>query len=227
MPPGRTASGRFFFSSSACVYPDHRQTAPDVAPLKESDAYPAMPEDGYGWEKLFSERMCRHFHEDFGLEVAIARFHNIYGPHGTWTGGREKAPAAICRKVIEATLSGSREIEIWGDGTQTRSFTYVDDCLRGIELLLASGYSDPVNIGSSERVTIDQLVDVVEDIAGVRLRRRYVPAAPRGVAGRASDNTQIKAVLGWEPPTRLRDGLAATYQWIRDRVVSRRDLIAR
>ena len=212
---------KFFFASSACVYPDHRQAAPDVAPLKESDAYPAMPEDGYGWEKLFSERMCRHFHEDFGLEVAIARFHNIYGPHGAWTGGREKAPAAICRKVIEATLSGCREIEIWGDGTQTRSFTYVDDCLQGIELLMSGGFSDPINVGSSERVTIAQLVDVVQEIAGVRLRRRYTPTAPRGVAGRASDNTRIKAVLGWEPPTRLRDGLAVTYQWIRDQIVSR------
>jgi nucleoside-diphosphate-sugar epimerase len=218
---------KFFFASSACVYPIHRQAVSDVAPLAEADAYPAMPEDGYGWEKLFSERMCRHFREDFGLEMAVARFHNIYGPHGSWTGGREKAPAAICRKVIEAELSGSGEIEIWGQGTQTRSFTFVDDCVRGIDLLMASTFSDPINVGSSERVTIDQLVDLVEDIAGVRLRRRYDPSAPRGVAGRSSENTQIKAVLGWEPRTRLRDGLAVTYRWIRDQIVSRSRLAAR
>ena len=212
---------KLFFASSACVYPAHRQADANAAALKESDAYPAMPEDGYGWEKLFSERMCRHFHEDFGLDVAVARLHNVYGPRGAWRGGREKAPAAICRKVIEATLAGTGEVEIWGDGTQNRTFTYVDDCLRGIELIMASGYSDPVNLGSSERVTIDQLVDVVEEIAGVRLRRRYVPGAPRGVAGRASDNTLIKALVGWEPSTRLRDGLAVTYEWIRDQMVAR------
>jgi nucleoside-diphosphate-sugar epimerase len=218
---------KFFFASSACVYPVGRQADPDVVPLREPEAYPAMPEDGYGWEKLFSERMCRHFHEDFGLEVAVARFHNVYGPHGAWTGGREKAPAAICRKVIEATLSGRREIEIWGDGKQTRSFTYADDCVRGIELLMESGFPGPVNIGSGERVTIDELVDVVEEIAGVRLQRRYNLAAPRGVGGRNSDNTLVKRILGWEPPTPLRDGMAVTYRWIHDRIVSGRGGAAR
>jgi nucleoside-diphosphate-sugar epimerase len=218
---------KLFFASSACVYPVHRQAEASAAALKESDAYPAMPEDGYGWEKLFSERMCRHFREDFGLGVAVARLHNVYGPRGAWRGGREKAPAAICRKVIEATLTGTGEVEIWGDGRQSRTFTYVDDCLRGIELIMESGYSDPVNLGSSERVTIDQLVDVVEEIAGVRLRRRYLPGAPSGVAGRASDNTLIKALVGWEPSTQLRDGLAVTYGWIRDQMLARAGPAAR
>jgi nucleoside-diphosphate-sugar epimerase len=206
---------KYFFASSACVYAADKQVSPDVVPLREADAYPAMPEDGYGWEKLFSERMCRHFREDFGLEVAVARFHNVYGPHGTWDGGREKAPAAICRKVIAAQLDGTGEIEIWGDGRQTRSFTYIEDCLTGIDLLMASNCSDPINLGSSEMVTIDQLVDIVEDIAGVKLRRRYDRSAPRGVNGRNSDNTLVKARLGWEPATPLRDGLRVTYDWIR------------
>jgi nucleoside-diphosphate-sugar epimerase len=207
---------RYFYASSACVYNADKQRSPDVVPLKEEDAYPAMAEDGYGWEKLFSERMCRHFREDFGLATRVARFHNVYGPYGTWEGGREKAPAAICRKVIEAKLSGRHEIEIWGDGNQTRSFMYIDDCLRGIDLITRSAIEEPINLGSSELVTINGLVDIVEDIAGVKLRRRYDLSAPKGVNGRNSDNTRIRPYLGWEPGTRLRDGLEKTYAWIYD-----------
>ena len=191
-----------------------------VEPLKESDAYPAMPEDGYGWEKLFSERMCRHFYEDFGLGVRIARFHNIYGPCGTYFGGREKAPAAIARKIIEAKISGSNEIEIWGDGKQTRSFTYIDDCLEGIRLLMAADFHDPINIGSSELVTINGLADIVEDHAGTKLKRRYNLDAPKGVNGRNSDNTLISKVLGWEPSTTLRAGMKKTYDWIYDEILA-------
>ena len=209
---------RFFYSSSACVYAADKQTSPDVVPLRESDAYPAMPEDGYGWEKLFSERMCRHFREDFGLATRVARYHNVYGPHGTWTGGREKAPAAICRKVAEAALSGDHRIEIWGDGAQTRSFTYIDDCVHGTLLLAASDAAEPLNLGSSELVSINGLVDLVEEIAGVRLERRYRLDAPKGVNGRNSDNTLVRATLGWEPSTRLRDGLERTYAWVHDEV---------
>jgi GDP-D-mannose 3',5'-epimerase len=205
---------RFFYSSSACVYNGEKQTNPDVVALKEEDAYPALPEDGYGWEKLFSERMCRHFEEDFGLECRVARFHNVYGPLGTWIGGREKAPAAICRKVLEAKRSGGHEIEIWGDGHQTRSFMYIDDCTQGIMDIFGSEIHEPVNLGSSELVTINQLVDVVEEIAGLRLKRKYNLTAPRGVNGRNSDNTKIKKYLGWEPSIRLRDGMAKTYAWI-------------
>ena len=210
---------RYFYASSACVYNADKQLSPDVTPLKEEDAYPALPEDGYGWEKLFSERMCRHFREDFELRTRIARYHNVYGPFGTWTGGREKAPAAICRKVAEAKRSGRREIEIWGDGHQTRSFTWIDDCVHGTVRLLESEIVEPLNIGSSELVTINQLVDIVEGIAGVRLVRRYDVAAPKGVNGRNSDNTRILALLGWEPSTRLRDGLETTYRWICDEMV--------
>jgi len=205
---------RFFYSSSACVYNGTKQTNPDVVALKEEDAYPALPEDGYGWEKLFGERMCRHFQEDFGLQSRIARFHNVYGPHGTWNGGREKAPAAICRKVIEAKLSGSHEIEIWGDGEQTRSFMYIDDCLQGIHAIFESDINEPINLGSAELVTINELVDVVEEIADVKLKRTYNLQAPKGVAGRNSDNTKIIQYLGWEPSTRLKDGLAKTFAWI-------------
>jgi nucleoside-diphosphate-sugar epimerase len=204
----------FFYSSSACVYNGEKQTSPDVIALKEEDAYPALPEDGYGWEKLFSERMCRHFEEDFGLRCRVARFHNVYGPHGTWDGGREKAPAAICRKVIAAELSGKHEIEIWGDGHQTRSFMYIDDCTKGVHAIFESEIREPINLGSSELVTINQLVDIVEDIAGVKLKRNYNLTAPRGVNGRNSDNTKIKQYLGWEPSIRLKDGLAKTYAWI-------------
>jgi GDP-D-mannose 3',5'-epimerase len=207
---------RYFFSSSACVYAAGKQTSANVVALREADAYPAMPEDGYGWEKLFSERMCRHFSEDFGMVTRIARFHNVYGPHGTFEGGREKAPAAICRKVIEAIRSGQDEIEIWGDGKQTRSFMYIDDCMTGVRMILDSDIQCPINLGSSELVSINQLVDIVEEIAGFRLRRRYNLDAPKGVRGRNSDNTLIMEKLGWEPSIALRDGLEATYRWIYD-----------
>ena len=205
---------RFFYASSACVYAADKQTDPNVTALKEEDAYPAMPEDGYGWEKLFSERMCRHFREDFGLVTRIARYHNVYGPHGTWNGGREKAPAAMCRKVLEALHSGSGEIEIWGDGNQTRSFMYIDDCVKGTLAVTDSDIIEPINVGSNELVSINQLVDIAESIGGVQLRRRYNLTAPKGVNGRNSDNTKIVAELGWEPSIRLRDGMERTYRWI-------------
>lgn len=213
---------RFFYSSSACVYNANKQNSADVIPLKEEDAYPALPEDGYGWEKLFSERMCRHFMEDFGLDCRIARYHNVYGPHGTWTGGREKAPAAICRKVIEAKASGRHEIEVWGDGSQTRSFMYIDDCIFGTQAILESDIQEPVNLGSSELVTINQLVDVVEQIAGIQLERCYRLDAPKGVNGRNSDNTKLKSYLGWEPSVRLADGLSKTYEWIAGQILPAR-----
>ncbi len=205
---------RFFFASSACVYNGEKQVSPDVVALKEEDAYPALPEDGYGWEKLFSERMCRHYEEDFGLQCRIARFHNVYGPEGTWTGGREKAPAAICRKVLEAKFSGNHEIEIWGDGEQTRSFMYIDDCVKGSRMILESDIHEPINLGSSELVSINQLVDLAESFAGIKLKRRYNLSAPKGVNGRNSDNTLILSKLNWEPSVRLRDGLRKTYDWI-------------
>jgi GDP-D-mannose 3',5'-epimerase len=211
---------RYFYASSACVYAADKQTRPDVAALRESDAYPAMPEDGYGWEKLFSERMCRHFSEDFGLMTRVARYHNVYGPHGTYSGGREKAPAAICRKVAAAVLSGDHEVEIWGDGEQTRSFTYIDDCVFGTRAIMDSHIEEPLNLGSSEMVTIDQLVDTVEEIAGVRVRRSYDLSAPKGVRGRSSDNTLIQERLGWAPSISLREGLEATYRWIYDEMTS-------
>jgi nucleoside-diphosphate-sugar epimerase len=213
--------GFYFYASSACVYNADKQRSAEVQPLKEEDAYPAMPEDGYGWEKLFSERMCRHFREDFGLSTCCARFHNVYGPHGTWEGGREKAPAAICRKVVEAKLSGRHEIEIWGDGRQTRSFMYIDDCIEGIARIARTRFEEPINLGSGELVTIDGLVDLVERIAGVRLARKYNLHAPRGVNGRNSDNTRIKQLLGWEPSTRLADGLEKIYAWIHDAYVAK------
>jgi nucleoside-diphosphate-sugar epimerase len=209
---------RFFYSSSACVYNGEKQTNPDVVALKESDAYPALPEDGYGWEKLFSERMCRHFEEDFGLVARVARYHNVYGPHGTWNGGREKAPAAICRKVIEAKRSGKHEIEIWGNGHQTRSFMYIDDCVQGTQMIMESDIDEPINLGSSELVTINQLVDIVEDIAGIKLKRNYNLSAPKGVNGRNSDNTLILEKLAWEPSTKLRDGMEKTYRWIQGEI---------
>ncbi len=206
--------GRFFYSSSACVYNGDKQQEADVTALKEEDAYPAMPEDGYGWEKLFSERMCRHFREDYGLKARVARFHNVYGPFGTWEGGREKAPAAICRKVIHANHTGKHQIEIWGDGEQTRSFMYITDCLKGVQKLTNSDFLEPINLGSAELVSINQLVTIAEEIAGIKLERTYKLDAPKGVRGRNSDNTLIKKVLGWEPDTRLRDGMAKTYEWI-------------
>lgn len=210
--------GRLFYSSSACIYPVHQQGTPEAAPLRESDAYPAMPEDGYGWEKLFTERMCRHFREDYGLETRIARYHNAYGPHGAWTGGREKSPAAICRKVAEAVIAGSHDIVIWGDGTQRRSYMYIDDCVEGTLRICRSDVVDPLNLGSDESVTVNELVSTVEDIAGTRLHRTYDPSAPKGVAGRNSDNTLIREKLGWAPSTRLIDGLQRTYAWIYDQV---------
>jgi nucleoside-diphosphate-sugar epimerase len=212
---------RYFYSSSACVYNADKQRDPENPGLREADAYPALAEDGYGWEKLFSERMCRHFHEDFGLYTRVARFHNVYGPHGTWDGGREKAPAAICRKVIEAKVSGRHEIIIWGSGSQTRSFMFIDDCVKGVRLIMNSDIQEPINLGSAEMVTINQLVDIVEDIAGIRLKRRYDLNAPKGVNGRNSDNTLIRKYLNWEPDISLREGLENTYAWIYDQYMSR------
>ena len=212
---------QFFFSSSACVYNAEKQLSPDVIPLKEEDAYPAMPEDGYGWEKLFSERMCRHFREDFGLHTRMARYHNVYGPHGTWDGGREKAPAAICRKVIAARETGKHEIEIWGDGKQTRSFTFIEDCVKGTQMIMNSDITEAINLGSSELVTINGLVDIVEDIAGIKLKRNYKLDAPKGVNGRNSDNTRIQELLGWEPSIRLREGMERTYAWIYDQYLAK------
>ncbi|HEX3940469.1 MAG TPA: NAD-dependent epimerase/dehydratase family protein, partial [Acidobacteriaceae bacterium] len=211
---------RFFYSSSACVYNGEKQKNPEVVPLKEEDAYPALPEDGYGWEKLFSERMCRHFEEDFGLQCRVARYHNVYGPFGTWDGGREKAPAAICRKVIEAKISGKHEIEIWGNGKQTRSFMYIDDCIQGTQAILESEIHEPLNLGSSELVTIDQLVDIVEEIADVKLRRKYNLGAPKGVNGRNSDNAKIQQYLGWQPSISLKKGLTETYEWIESQILA-------
>jgi GDP-D-mannose 3', 5'-epimerase len=213
--------GCFFFSSSACVYAERKQREAEVQPLREEDAYPAMPEDGYGWEKLFSERMCRHYTEDFGLSTRVARYHNVYGPNGTFEGGREKAPAAICRKVAQAKLEGSNEIEVWGDGEQTRSFMYISDCVHGSKALMRSERREPVNLGSSELVTINQLIDIVEEIAGIKVSRNYDLSAPQGVRGRNSDNTQLRAELGWEPSVSLSEGMAETYRWIYDRLAER------
>lgn len=211
--------GRFFFSSSACVYAADKQVDADVTALKESDAYPAMPEDGYGWEKLFSERMCRHFREDFGLQTRVARYHNVYGVEGTYDGGREKAPAALCRKVAKAVLTGRHEIEVWGDGGQTRSFMYVDDCIEGTLRVTAGDSALPVNVGSSELVSINQMIDIIEKIAGITVKRNYKLDAPKGVRGRNSDNMLIKEIYGWEPSITLADGLERTYRWIFDQLV--------
>lgn len=209
---------RLFFSSSACVYAAGKQTDADVTALVEADAYPAMPEDGYGWEKLFTERMCRHFEEDFGLTTRMARYHNVYGPNGTWTGGREKAPAATCRKIATAAITGDHTIDIWGDGEQTRSFMYIDDCVKGSQMILKGDSNEPVNLGSDELVTINQLVDIVEGIAGIKCERNYDLTAPQGVRGRNSDNTLIKEIYGWAPSITLADGLAKTYEWVYDEV---------
>jgi len=217
---------RYFYASSACVYNGEKQTDPDNPGLKEADAYPAMAEDGYGWEKLFSERMCRHFSEDYSLITRIARFHNVYGPFGTYDGGREKAPAAICRKVIDKELYGKGEIIIWGDGHQTRSFMYIDDCIKGILDIMYSNINEPINLGSSEMVSINRLVDIVEDIAGHKMKRTYDLGAPKGVRGRNSDNTLIKEYLGWEPSVTLREGLTSTYAWIREQMVKDKEHLA-
>jgi len=212
---------KYFYASSACVYAADKQTTTHLElGLKEADAYPAMPEDGYGWEKLFSERMCRHFREDFGIYTRAARFHNVYGPHGTWDGGREKAPAALCRKVVMAKLSGNHDIQIWGDGEQTRSFTYIDDCIKGIGLILNSPNTEPLNLGSDEMVSINQMLGMIEKIAGIKTRRSYDLSAPKGVRGRNSNNDMIKKILGWAPNTTLEKGLEKTYAWIYDQIVS-------
>jgi nucleoside-diphosphate-sugar epimerase len=209
---------RFFYASSACVYAADKQETPNVPALKESDAYPAMPEDGYGWEKLFSERMVRHFQEDYGIQGRIARYHNVYGPEGTWQGGREKAPAALSRKVAIAVLTNDPIINIWGDGEQTRSFTYISDAIYGSELLFASDFDQPINIGSEEQVSMNQVVDTLEEIAGIKLTRKYDLNAPKGVRGRSSDNTLIRQELGWAPSVSLREGLEQTYAWVYDQV---------
>jgi len=212
---------RFFYASSACVYAADKQESTAARPLAESDAYPAMPEDGYGWEKLFGERMARHFREDFGLATRVARLHNVYGPYGTYDGGREKAPAALCRKVIQAKLSGDHRIEIWGDGEQTRSFTFIDDCIHGIGLIMNSDFVEPLNLGSERLISINELVTLIEGIAGVRLKRSYKLDAPLGVRGRNSDNALIRKVLGWAPGVDIADGLEPTYRWIWDQMTSR------
>ena len=209
----------FFFSSSACVYNEDKQKNVDAVPLREDDAYPAMAEDGYGWEKLFSERMCRHFREDFGLRTRVARYHNVYGPFGSWDDGREKAPAAICRKVIHAKRTGNLEIEIWGDGNQSRSFMYIDDCVKGTLDIADSDVIDPINLGSSTLTSVNELVDAVEAVAGVKLARRYKLDAPKGVNGRNSDNAMIRRELGWEPSIALEQGIEITYRWIHDQYV--------
>ena len=208
----------YFFASSACVYAADKQTNTDNPGLKEEDAYPAMPEDGYGWEKLFSERMCKHFLEDYEINTRVARYHNVYGPDGTWDGGREKAPAAICRKVIQAKISGEHEIEVWGDGEQTRSFMYIDDCIFGTQMLMHSDIIEPLNIGSAQMVTINELVDIAENIAGIKVKKNYNLDAPKGVRGRSSDNTLIKKLFDWSPSISLEDGLEKTYKWIYDQI---------
>lgn len=209
---------RYFYASSACVYRGDLQAQSAVQPLREDDAYPAMPEDGYGWEKLFSERMCRHFTEDKGLQTRVVRLHNVYGPLGTWRGGREKAPAALCRKVAESKILGEREIDVWGTGKQTRTFTYIDDCLKGIAAVMEGDYPGPVNLGSAELVSVNKLLDTIEGIAGTEFVRVYQPGAPKGVAGRCPDNTLFRKLYGWEPSTTLRSGLEVTYEWIREQV---------
>jgi GDP-D-mannose 3', 5'-epimerase len=211
---------RYLYTSSACIYPEYRQTETNVTPLKEEDAYPAQPQDAYGWEKLISERLCTHYREDYGLETRIVRFHNIFGPLGTWDGGREKAPAAMCRKVAIAKATGNLEVDIWGDGEQTRSFCYIDDCITGICKLMRSDYFDPLNLGQDRLVSINQLADMVADIAGVRIVKKHVPG-PQGVRGRNSDNSRLRQVLGWEPEISLEEGLARTYAWVEAQVLAK------
>jgi nucleoside-diphosphate-sugar epimerase len=213
--------GKIFYSSSACMYPEYNQLDPENPKCSEDSAYPAQPDSEYGWEKLFSERLYLAYQRNHGLEIHIARFHNIFGPEGTWCGGREKAPAAICRKVATAKVSGVHEIEIWGDGRQGRSFMFIDDCTEGILRIMDSDVDVPINLGSSETVTIDDLVAVVEEVAGIRLQRTYRPAAPKGVDGRSSDNGMIRARLGWQPSTPLRVGIEQTYAWIYDQYTAR------
>jgi nucleoside-diphosphate-sugar epimerase len=211
---------RYLYTSSACIYPEYRQLSTNVVPLKESDAYPADPQDAYGWEKLITERLCSHYSHDYGIETRTVRFHNIFGPHGTWEGGREKAPAALCRKIAIAKLSGSPEVEIWGDGEQVRSFCYVDDCVLGIYKLMTSCFSGPLNLGQDRMVSVNQLADMIADIAGVKIRKIHIPG-PQGVRGRNSDNTLLKQILGWTPQVSLEEGLSKTYLWIEDQVRAR------
>lgn len=208
---------RLLYTSSACVYPEYLQLDANVEPLREEQAYPADPQDAYGWEKLISERICTHYREDFGIETRIARFHNIFGPLGTWEGGREKAPAALCRKVAEAKISENHEVEIWGDGEQTRSFCYIDDCLAGLFKLMHSDYVEPLNIGQDRMITINQLADIIAEVAMIEITKKHI-SGPQGVRGRNSDNTRLRQVLGWEPEISLEDGLAKTYSWIEDQV---------
>jgi GDP-D-mannose 3',5'-epimerase len=215
---------KYFFSSSACVYNGDKQNTAFISGLKESDAYPASPEDGYGWEKLFSERMCRHFYEDFGLDVRIARYHNVYGPLGTFDGGREKVPAALCRKVINAKINNHHEIEIWGDGEQTRSFLYIDDCIEGTLKVFENSFHNPLNVGTEDQVSINQLLSKIELIAGIKLKRKYLLDKPKGVRGRCSENSLIKEKIGWNPSTTLDQGLEKTYKWIEEEIISRKNI---
>lgn len=208
---------RYLFTSSACIYPEYKQMVANVTPLKEEHAYPAQPQDAYGWEKLITERLCMHYREDYGIDTRIVRFHNIFGPLGTWDGGREKAPAAMCRKVAQSKLKGTKEIEIWGDGEQTRSFCFIDDCVKGIYMLMRSDHHEPINLGQDRMVTINELAEMIVEIAGIKLKKRYVPG-PEGVRGRNSDNTKLREVLGWEPEISLEEGLALTYPWIEEQV---------
>ena len=208
---------RYLYTSSACIYPEYRQTDANVVPLKEEDAYPAQPQDAYGWEKLVTERLCTHYREEYGIETRIVRFHNIFGPRGTWEGGREKAPAALCRKIATAKLSGNSEIEIWGDGEQTRSFCYIDDCVVGIFKLMRSDYREPLNLGQDRMVTINELAQIIGKIAGIDLQLKHIPG-PQGVRGRNSDNTRLRKALDWEPQISLEEGLRRTYEWIQDQV---------
>ncbi|HET8675337.1 MAG TPA: NAD-dependent epimerase/dehydratase family protein [Blastocatellia bacterium] len=208
---------RYLYTSSACVYPEYKQMDANVTPLKEEDAYPAQPQDAYGWEKLVSERLCIHYRQDYGIETRIVRFHNIFGELGTWDGGREKAPAALCRKIAQSKLRGDYKIEVWGDGQQTRSFCYIDDCIKGMYKLMRSDHHEPINLGQDRMVTINQLADIIAEIAGIPLDKRHVPG-PEGVRGRNSDNTRLREVLGWEPEISLEEGLARTYTWIEEQV---------
>jgi nucleoside-diphosphate-sugar epimerase len=211
---------RYLYTSSACIYPEHLQTEADVTPLREEDAYPASPQDAYGWEKLISERLCHHYREDYGLDTRIVRFHNIFGEKGTWEGGREKAPAALCRKIANAKLTGLNEIEIWGDGEQTRSFCYIDDCVEGLYRLMASDFTDPLNLGQDRMISINALADLISDIAGISIVKKHVDG-PMGVRGRNSDNSRLREVLSWEPEISLEHGLAQTYSWIESEVAAR------
>lgn len=208
---------RYLYTSSACIYPEHLQESADVMPLKEEDAYPAFPQDAYGWEKLVSERLCMHYTEDYDLETRTVRFHNVFGENGTWEGGREKAPAALCRKIAYAKLTGNNTIDIWGDGEQTRSFCYIDDCLEGIYRLMRSDFREPLNLGQDRMLTINELADIIANIAGVTIQKNHIDG-PQGVRGRNSDNTKLRKVLGWEPSVSLEDGLTKTYKWIEEQV---------